>query len=500
MPMSILVKLRGGRYDAGGERPSQSEWPPHPARVFCALAASAESESDWEALQWLEQQGSPQVWADPVDRVYTSQARAYVVQNAVERGGGNLTWPGRTNGLRTRACAVPASESFAIVWPQTDPPADSLSRLNLLAWKVPYVGRSTSAAQVAAIGSLPADMPGALVYEPAELGEHGRFWDLRIPYAGYTDALRDAYADGRRSWEVARTRAYSVLGGRQREEDRITAEPPAAAGPFADLLIWGIERPVVRVGGDLVVNLTSALRRAVLARVSEPVPGQVSGHTDPGRPHVAFLVLPDVGHDHADGHVLGLALAIPEDMPDEHLTVLLRGVLLGEGLKEVRWSTGRPLAVRYGPGRGGLRAARWMTDGGEREWVTVTPVMLDGHVRRGRDEASEVARSLVIAGYPEPAEVEVSSTPMVAGGIWRPRAGTLPPRRPRRQIVHARVRFHQPVTGPVLAGSMRYLGLGLFLPASHRPSRRPVQPPTDQQATLAPPGGTAARARVEVAG
>jgi CRISPR-associated protein Csb2 len=90
--------------------------------------------------------------------------------------------------------------------------------------------------------------------------------------------------------------------------------------------------------------------------------------------------------------------------------------------------------------------------------------MLDGHLRRGRDEASEVARSLLIAGYPQPAEVETSAAPLMTGAVWRPRGGTLPPDRPHRRLVHARVRFAEPVTGPVLAGSMRYLGLGLFLP------------------------------------
>lgn len=497
MPLSILVSLRGGRYDAGGERPSESEWPPHPARLFCALAASAEEDADWEALRWLERQSPPQVWADPISQVYTSHARGWVVENAIKPGGGNLTWPARNNGWRARAFAVPSGESFAIVWPQAEPPAGILNRLNLLAWRVPYVGRSTSRAQVSAVGFMPPDLPGTLIYEPAASGWREQSWDLRVPYIGYTDGLRDTYADGRRSWEVARTCPYAAVRSVQQEG---TAEAPEmAAGPFADLLAWGVDRPVVRVGGDLVLSLTTALRRAVLARVPDPVPGQVSGHTTAGRAHVAFLALPDVGHEHADGHALGLGLAIPRDMPDRDLTVLLRAVLLGEGLKEVRFSAGRPLAVSYGQDRAGLRASRWTAGRGEHEWVTATPMMLDGHTRRGRDEASEVARSLVIAGYPDPADVEVSTTPMVAGGIWRPRQGTLPPGRPRRKLVHARIRFHQPVIGPVLAGSMRYLGLGLFLPVSRRSFRRPGRPPAGQQVAPAGSAGTEAREPAEVA-
>lgn len=470
MPLSIMVRLRNGRYDAGGQRPSESEWPPHPARIFCALAASAETEPDWAVLRWLEQQAPPQVWADPIDQVQRSRARAYVVQNAVERDGGNLNWPGRTNGLRARASAVPLSEAFTIVWPDADPPADVVSRLNLLAWKVPYVGRSTSLAQVSVVGMLPTEVPGAGIYEPADFGGGGAV-DLRVPYPGYTDALRDAYLDDRRAWEVARTRPYRYVRTATGRKDQAEM-PEAVTGPFSDLMVWDIERPVARIGGDQVVALASGLRKAVISRVPDPVPGQVSGHTDPGRPHVAFLALPDVDHKHADGHLLGLALGIPRDLPEEHLVSVVRALILERPIEEVPSPSGRSLAVRYGASRGGMRPSRWTAANrnGEHEWVTVTPVMLDGHVRRGRDAASEVARSLVIAGYPRPADVEVSSEPMMTGAIWRPRPGTLPPDRPRRQMVHAWVRFPRPVIGPVLAGSMRYLGLGLFLPVTRQPS------------------------------
>jgi len=469
MPLSIMVRLQNGSYDAGRERPSVSEWPPHPARVFCALAASAETQADWDALRWLEQQAPPQVWADRLDRVGGSRARAYVVQNAVEKEGGNLTWPGRTNGLRVRASAIPASDSFAIVWPDAGPAPEVLNRLSLLAWKVPYIGRSTSAAQASVLSMIPADLPDTVIYEPAEFGT-GRTFDLRVPYAGYTDALRDAYLDGRRAWEVARALPYRYASratdGTGQEEG-----PEHAAGPFADLMVWEIERPVARISGDQVVTLTSALRRAVISRIPDPVPGPVSGHTEPGRPHVAFLALPDVDHPHADGHMLGLGLAIPRDLPDSELLPLIRALVFGSPMSKVSLSGGRLLGIRYGASRASMRPSRWTAAArnGEREWITATPVMLDGHLRRGRDAASELGRSLVLAGYPRPAEVEVSGTPLMAGAVWRPRRGTLPPDRPRRQMVHAWVRFGQPVTGPVLAGSMRYLGVGLFRPVSSTP-------------------------------
>lgn len=472
MPLTVMVHLRGNAYEAGGERPSEGEWPPHPARVFCALAASAQSEAEWDALRWLEEQAPPQVWADQMERVQVRRSSGYVVQNSVKLGGGNLNWPGRTNGSRARSYVVPTSDWFAIVWPEADPRPETVNLLNLLAWKVPYVGRSTSRAQLSVAASLPQVAHGEMIYELVNAG-NGRSYDLRIPYPGYVDALRTAYAAGVRSWEVARARPYRQVDGAVKGTT-VSEESPATQGPFEELLVWTIERPVTRIGGDQTVALASSLRKAVMSRVPEPVPPQVSGHTEPGRQHVAFLALPDVGHRHADGHVLGLALAIPRGLPQPHMTVLLRALIVEPGLTKVCIPGGRVLAVRYGADRSGIRPMRWSSSngGGEREWVTVTPMMLDGHTRRGRDEAREVARALVIAGYPRPAEVDVSAAPMVAGGVWRPRTGTMPSGRPHRQLVHAQVRFDEPVIGPVLAGSMRYLGLGLFRPVARDESDR----------------------------
>jgi CRISPR-associated protein Csb2 len=268
-------------------------------------------------------------------------------------------------------------------------------------------------------------------------------------------------------------------------------------------MVWTLARPIARIGGDQAVALASSLRKAVMSRIPDPIPAQVSGHGAPGRAHVGFLALPDVGHDYADGHILGVALVIPRDLPPADLTQLIRAVIM-DPLAQLRMPGGSRLALRYGPDRYGLQPSRWAarSRGGAREWVTATPLMLDGHLRRGRDEATEVTRSLVTAGYPRPAEVEVSAAPLVAGGVWRPRPGTLPAGRPHRRLLHARVTFAEPVTGPVLAGSMRYLGLGLFLPlmptaapprgrARPQDQHRPVDRQPGNGAGLMHPAGVA---------
>ena len=467
MAISISVRLRHGRYDAGGDRPSDAEWPPHPARVFCALASAVSTDAGWSALRWLEAQPAPEVWADPADRVRTGRIAAYVVENAIDASGGNLTWPGRDNGMRTRAFATPTTGTFTVAWPQADPPAGVLDELRELARNVPYVGRSTSLAEVSVLQSAPADPSDQVVYEAVPLGDPRAAWQVRVPYPGYVDELQAAYLDGRRSWEVARAVPYAVRQQRAvpaGDADRSSGR--STASPFEDLMVWTLARPIARISGGQVVALTSALRKAVMARIPDPIPAQLSGHGAPGRPHLGFLALPDVGHDHADGHVLGVALAVPRSLPAADLTLLLRAVIM-DPLWQLRMPGGSTLALQYGADRYGLQPSRWAAGSrGSRDWVTATPLMLDGHLRRGRDEAGEVARSLTIAGYPRPADVEVSAAPLTAGAVWRPRPGTLPADRPQRRMLHARIRFAEPVVGPVLAGSMRYLGLGLFLPVT----------------------------------
>jgi CRISPR-associated protein Csb2 len=369
--------------------------------------------------------------------------------------------------MRTRAFAVPVTGTFAVTWPEADPPAGVLAELRALARMVPYVGRSTSLAEVSVAKSTPGDPGDRVVYEAVQLGDRRAAWQVRVPYPGYADALQAAYRDGRRSWEVSRAVPYAVRQHRAAAgggDDQSSGHP--AQSPFEDLMVWTLARPVARISGGQVAALTSALRKAVMSRIPDPIPAQLSGHGAPGRPHLGFLALPDVGHDHADGHLLGVALAVPRDLPPADLTLLLRAVIM-DPLWQLRMPGGRTLTLQYGPDRHGLQPARWAAGSrGSREWVTATPLMLDGHLRRGRDEASEVARSLVTAGYPRPAEVEVSAAPLASGAVSRPRPGTLPAGRPQRRLLHARIRFAEPVTGPVLAGSMRYLGLGLFLPAT----------------------------------
>jgi CRISPR-associated protein Csb2 len=458
MAFSVQVRLRHGRYDAGSARPSEPEWPPHPARVFCALVASAASPQDWDGLRWLENRDPPQVWA-PAEQARHGRADGYVVTNMIVRGGGSQSWPGRTNGSRHRSFTTPPCDTFAIVWPAARPALDVLTALTRLARRVPYVGRSTSLAEVTVIADVPGDSPSWSRLVPTQLGDTAAVGELRVPYRGYTDALRHAYDQGARARQVPRSVAYAE-----------SAPPPAPAsriaGPWEDLLVWGWQQPTARISGDEAVHVAAAFRKAILSLVPDPIPAQVCGHGADGRAHAGFFALPDAGHDHADGHLLGLALAIPRDLPAGEWKQLVQAVA-GGGLTHIRVWRDWPLRVVQGSERNGLRRERWTASPcGARTWTTVTPLACDGRLRRGRSLNDLVRRSLRIAGFPDPGPdgVEVSPAPLSTGAVWRPRRGTLPAGRPDWPLTHARVQFPHPVTGPVAAGSQRYLGLGLFTP------------------------------------
>ncbi|WP_158558150.1 type I-G CRISPR-associated protein Csb2 [Spongiactinospora gelatinilytica] len=459
MPFALHVRLRHGRYDAGGMQPGSLEWPPHPARVFCALVASAQCQEDWDALGWLERSGSPQVWADA--SVSATRIDSYVVTNQVEARGGSQTWPGRTNGARSRASVTPEGEDFAVIWPEAVVPAEVLARLQRMAFGVPYVGRSTSQSEVTAATVLPGERQGWTRWAPSHV-RAAQVCDLRVPYPGYVEALREVYDLGGRAWEVARAVPYAPL-----VDEQPVAEPVRL--PWDDLMIWGFERPRARIGGDQVLRFTTVLRKAVLDHVGTDVPPQVSGHGADDRAHVAFLALPDVGHGHADGHLLGVALALPRDMPAEEWKRLVRAVAGEDRLAWLApWSKRKSIELRYGadPRRRTLAVQTWRgSTGGSRSWVTATPMVTDGMIRARRNVEDLVAKSLLRVGCPEPVELEVSPAPLIEGAIWRPRCENVPRNRlANRPMVHVRVRFDRPVVGPLLAGSLRYLGLGLFVP------------------------------------
>jgi CRISPR-associated protein Csb2 len=200
--------------------------------------------------------------------------------------------------------------------------------------------------------------------------------------------------------------------------------------------------------------VTQALRGTVMSQSGvQPPPSWVSGHLDDcqplrdGRQHLAYVPLPFVGADYADGHLLGLALAFPRGISRQD-----RGRVLGRLLsqpsgeaKPVKLTLGQlgtwTLVKRdWSETRRGLTPEAWTAHpAGATTWATVTPVVLDrfpkADPRRERvkwnvevaDIIATACRRLGLAG---PAEIRFGTTSWHRGS---PRASVK--RRPLREHV-----------------------------------------------------------------
>jgi CRISPR-associated protein Csb2 len=329
-------------------------------------------------------------------------------------------------------------------------------------------------------------------YAPDPDGEHG----LRVPDPGQRLALEEAYErhEGNLPGRVmpGRTARYRTDQAAAR-----AASLRAGGRWFAWRLAAELALPLHRAG-----PLVAAVRGAILAHAPEPAHPALSGHDGAGPlagEHLAILPLGFVGHAHADGLVRGFALSLPAEAETEAERALLAAIGRWEAAVDPSGEVGgEPVAALFIGGRrllverlvdeaeglATLRRGRWAR--ASARWATVTPIALDGEcgpfdhaaaaqrrkawktaekrVRRSAWYAlAEEARARV-----DPAAIEVEITldpPLVGAAALRghPRFQRDGHERPRR-LVHAVVRFPEPVAGPLVLGAGRHFGLGLCAP------------------------------------
>ena len=242
------------------------------------------------------------------------------------------------------------------------------------------------------------------------------------------------------------------------------------------------------------VELATAMRAAVFHHADDPIPEELSGHLADGRPavapHVAFLPLPFVGFEHADGRLLGMAVSVPDSVGDAARGAVYRAIGNWEaaareiGEDALKLTLGARGVVRLSRQRGpatlvSLRPPAW--NRASCRWVSATPIALPRHPGRlGRGTGAARAKAWAAAeasvllacehvGLPEPLSVEVSLSPFISGSRPASRFPAFvqsgPAGRPvRRQLLHASVTFERPVAGPLMLGAGRFLGLGLMRP------------------------------------
>lgn len=446
----VEVSFPGGRcYTASSHAPEAPEWPPHPARLYSALVAAAGHgargiDAKRPALEWLEQQAPPVIHAPSANcqtapTSYVPPADHNTQQKVVEHP------LYRSRKPREFPVAYPLGPPVVRYGWDTEIPESVLATLDDLCAQMTHLGTSHS---MVVARAYQGPMPNPTLEPGAEGDDY-----LRIVVPGRLRELEGLHQ--RKRQEVRRPPSgFEPLGGYRDRSRRVAA----IDGPFETLHVLRLREITYGVESSRVLG--RALRNAVLESLEGAPPPAVAG--SPECHHVAWLPLADVGHMHARGRVIGLAVALPRDMDSADRVSLLRalgriqeqGMPLPDGR---RVPLTPPDPERLPPVA--LRPGHWTQPA--RDWITVTPVIPDRLPRKRNQEArAEAVRdSLVRAGFPVPDSVVPSGRPFWQGtpGIGEYSSARLP-------RFHAWVRFPEPVQGPVIAGRMRYFGIGLFRP------------------------------------
>ncbi len=521
----LEIELLTGRYVAKEYNDHASaEWPPHPARVFSALAAAYFEDAahgdvrqeERAALEWLAKQPAPSVYAAAAARrivldayvptndksIKPSTARVVNEMIEAEQAGDHqkarkkrqqldrlsteasapIENPGKEHLKRALSVLPDAGERkqprvfpsvFAydsvvhFTWPDAEPGVEVRTALDSLAVRVTRLGHSSSLVRLAWV-----QQHRIPTWIPDPNGGHTMRWVSE----GQMSALEAAY-------EVHRGTRNRVLPAVPKRYRHVDDDGPSPAPRWSSIL--GTDWIVFELLGDRrlpivrAVDVAVALRGAALAHAGAAPPEVLSGHgpgqTPSRRPHVAYIALPFVGFPYADGSILGVAAVLPRGLASAERGAVLRALGSVERLT-VRPGLAFPVR-RVAEPRAHLRTLDpllWCDE--SVVWGTVTPVLLDRFpgdlgsrnsevARRAEEEALEaIAGSCERIGLPRPAAVSLSA-PCFRGSEEAKRFR----RRERRGVpprvrIHALIDFGQRVRGPVLLGAGRYVGLGLCRP------------------------------------
>lgn len=450
------------------------EWPPHPDRVFMALVAawgeSGEDENGKSALRWLETLGPPALNVKLESSIRTPFISYVPVNDDASPLGkkGKSETPmgsmpiGRSRQPRAFPVTVPAEPIFHLIWPEAELPPEHREALETTCSQVTYLGHSATPVQM---------WVETQQVEANLLPTEGRATHrLRTFGPGRVDYLKSRFDAGLRP-QPALWAGYATKGS---QEEREVCE-----GPFDPALLVFRAGPGRKLSLEACGAIAEMVRQTLMRRQGQDIPEWLSGHAADGarskilRP--AYLPLGFVGHEHADGHLLGMAIAVPADFSSDCFNLLVSlltkhgepedVVANGSGFLRLRLRAGElPLELDerpFGQRPMTLQPQKWT--GSADCWATATPLLLPRFPRRELTPEDIVARACIDAGYPEPVSVRAQYAPFLRG-VPHAKSFPTPPSKPGippRLRMHAQITFANRVRGPVLVGSGRFAGYGV---------------------------------------
>lgn len=495
--LQVSVCWHEGRYHGTGE------WPPAPARLFQALLAGAAQGRHLpaearEALSWMEQLDPPSIGA-PRAR-HGQRVSNYVPNNDLDSVGGD---PVRVSEIRTEKAIRPylfdESVPLTYAWTLADEPTNRqrAETVGKLADQLYQLGRGVDQAWAR------SELLSEGEFEQQAGHYQGRFYrpsggarglSLLSPVEGSLASLVERFEAQLRRFETDADRQVVL---RQAPPARFLPVRYDGRVNFKVFQLFrnGMAGWPLRKSSQLV----DWVRTEACARLARALPeksslierifcGKKSDSGTDKAERIRVVPLPSIGHEHADQWVRRLLVEVPGECP--------------LSAQDIAWAfTGLPVVD---PATGEIKNDLSVAPADEDDrmlehygfedshciWHSVTPLVLPESAARRRIEpsrshaeakpgserlaeerraATAVLQALRHADCALPVdEIKVQREPFLRKGERAERfaEGT---RFRKERLWHVRIQFRQPVTGPLVLGDGRFLGLGLMAP--ERPGR-----------------------------
>lgn len=494
----VGVRLLEGRFHG------EPEWPPSPARLFQALVSGASrgevlDDAATEALSWLEGLAPPLVAAPPVRR--GQLVKLWVPNNDLDAKGGD---PAEVPSLRTGKLVRPwilgaSAPPISYVWRLGSSEDEGHAvRVCALASEIYQLGRGVdmAAAQAsiltgAACASFLGTYPGR-IYRPnpgAGAGERS----LLCARPGSLRSLQERHAAALRRFSVEKEGGKAVQVFQQPPKALFDLVPFEAAPPralfdlrpqgdvavFSTTALWRSGPLTEAVRDAAAARLTTALPR-LAADIERGLVGRpVEGHAlVPAEHRIRIIPLPSIGHLSADRGVRRVLVEVPYGNP-----LRADDVFWAFSGLQVQTPAGPETVVTPADDHKMEEHFGIGTAGRFRRWQTVTAAALPvarrridprnqaGEAKPGSERAEEerqavhaVKQALRHAGIEIPAvRVQVQREPFTAKGARAEQFAT-DMRFQKERFWHVDITFRGPVSGPIVLGDGRFVGLGLMAP------------------------------------
>ncbi len=475
--LCITVHWLDDRYHGLLSRGGAPEWPPSPFRLFQALVAGVARSGRLEtaagtALEWLESLPEAPLIIAPRSCQGIAVTR-YVPNNDGDKEPDRQK---RLTGKTSHPTILLSSPEIHYLWPIIgDPPETSTTTeaarcLTCFGWGIDMaygdarILDSEEVSKLEGIRWLP---------KPKMFREGGM---LRVPIGGSMLDLVNSYKSALN--RIEHGEPLRPVKKPQVFDHVFYANADHAIGPPCEVFALRTRNDefdpyphakLMHIAGMTRCASIKAMKGFPPAGINgadEWVKSFVAGHrTDRQVEHKQFsyVPLPSIGHEHSDAAIRRVMIVAPFGCEAELLH--LAGQLDGEQLKPEMGGVG-PVLDRL---RSDSVTRQYL--GPSRVWASVSPVILPGHDdHRPEKTIKLIERALTQSGVEQTCRFTWSSLPNFAHCLTAHkydhqgrRSGYFKPRYlDNLTAVHMRITFEQPVAGPMVIGSGRHCGFGVF--------------------------------------